>query len=193
MPVDTAAAPDLNCPGSSGARPCTLPDMPTLQVEGPYEVNFWLNDRGTKHIEAEQGREFFEEWEGLAECRGCYIFAIRSGRGIRGAYVGKATKGFAQEVFAVDKLQKYNTALHRWDHGSPVLIFVVMPAGTRSGKVIREVEEYLIRSVKRAWPDILNKHHTGADDWEIAGVTADQPGRQSSSVVALAQLLRFGK
>jgi hypothetical protein len=167
--------------------------MSTLQVLGPFEAGCWINDRGTKHIEAEHGREFFEQWEPLRKARGCYIFAIRSGRGIRGAYVGKATKGFGQEVFAVDKLQKYNTALHMWGHGTPVIFFIVMPRRSRSGKVIKDVEEYLIRSVKRAWPDILNKHHTGADDWEICGVTADHPGRLSASEAELARLLKFGK
>ena len=165
--------------------------MPTLEVEGPYEVRFETNARGTKHIEASHGRAFFEDWDGLAQCCGCYIFAIRSGRGIRAAYVGKATKGFGREVFAVDKLQKYNTALHTWHHGSPVLLFVVMPGRSSSSKVITDVEEYLIRSVKRAWPDILNKHHTGADDWDISGVTADHKGRLSQSEATLSRLLKF--
>jgi len=165
--------------------------MPTLDVEGPYEVKFQSNARGTKRIEAADGREFFEEWEGLAGHCGCYIFAIRSGRGIRAAYVGKATKGFGREVFAVDKLQKYNTALNIWDHGSPVLLFVVMPGRSTSSKVITDVEEYLIRSVKRACPDILNKHHTGADDWDISGVTADHRGRLSQPEAALSRLLKF--
>jgi hypothetical protein len=163
----------------------------TLEVQGPFDVECWLNDRGTKRIDATHGREFFEENEWLIRRRGCYVFAIRSGRGLRAAYVGKATKGFGQEVFAVDKLNKYNNALYKWDHGSPVLLFVLTPPSIRSAPLITDVEEYLIRSVKRVWPDILNIHHTGPDSWDISGVTADHAGRRSQAESALAQLLKL--
>ena len=91
----------------------------------------------------------------------------------------------------MDKLQKYNTALHTWEHGSPVLLFVLTPPRVRSAKLITDVEEYLIRSTKRVWPDILNKHHTGPDSWDISGVTADHPGRRSAPESALSQLLKL--
>ena len=165
--------------------------MVTLEVEGPLKVEYVSNDRGAKHIEPEDARAFFEKFEHLADRRGCYIFAIRSGRGTRAAYVGKATKRFHQEVFAVDKLQKYNTALHIWDHGTPVLFFVLTPPRVRSNGLITDVEEYLIRSAKRAWPDLLNKHHTGPDDWDISGVTAPHRGRNSRPEAELSRLLKF--
>lgn len=165
--------------------------MVTLEVEGPFEVSYWTNNRGTKSIDAVHGREFFDVNEWLIERRGCYIFAIRGGRGLRAVYVGKATKGFGQEVFAVGKLNKYNSALCTWDHGRPVLLFVMTPPRITSGPLITDVEEYLIRSVKRVWPDILNKHHTGPDSWDISGVTADHAGRRSQPEQVLAQLLKL--
>jgi len=163
----------------------------SLEVAGPFETECDLNNRGTKHIHAGHGREFFEENEWLAKRRGCYIFGIKSGRGLRAAYVGKATKRFDQEVFATDKLNKYNKALHKWDHGSPVLLFVLTPTAVWSAPLITDVEEYLIRSVKRVWPEILNKHHTGADSWDISGVTADHPGKRSRAESVLSQLLKL--
>lgn len=63
--------------------------------------------------------------------------------------------------------------------------------GLRRAGLITDVEEYLIRSAKRVWPDILNKHHTGSDSWDISGVTAVHPGRRSKSELALNQLLKL--
>jgi hypothetical protein len=164
--------------------------MQTLEVEGPYEVPYDDNERGAKHVTSECGRIFFDVYDGLSERRGCYIFAIRN-RGLRAGYVGKATKGFGQEVFAADKLQKFNTALHEWPHGTPVLLFVLTPPRVHSSALITDVEEYLIRSAKRAWPDVLNKHHTGPDDWEISGVTVPHAGRRSGAEADLVRLLKF--
>jgi hypothetical protein len=166
--------------------------MPTrsLDVDGPHEVYYSVNSKKAKHITKEDGRAFWDDDEDLGERRGCYIFAIRTS-GLRAAYVGKATKSFRQEVFAADKLQKYNTALHEWSHGTPVLLFVLTPERVTSSHLITDVEEYLIRSAKRAWPELLNKHHTGPDDWEICGVTSPHKGRRSAAELALAHLLKF--
>ncbi len=161
----------------------------SLTVEVPYEVPCMLNARGTKHITADDGRCFFDEHEELADRRGCYLFAIRSGRGLRAAYVGLASRRFSSEVFAVDKLQKFNTAMHQWDHGTPLLLFVVTPPRVRSLALIRDVEQWLIREAQRAWPDLLNKHHTGADNWEIPGITIAHRGRLSEPERELGRLL----
>src|ERR1700722_11528644 len=135
-------------PGPRSSRPhmaqprVVYGEMHTLSVEGPYRVPCEVNDRGTKHISAKCGRDFFQfidgdvkDGHGLARHKGCYLFAIQT-RSLRAAYVGKATKTFGQEVFAADKLLKYNTAVHRWPHGTPVLLFVIMPHGIRSAKLI---------------------------------------------------------
>jgi len=165
--------------------------MVTLEVQGPYEISFDKNRGKTKRIGKEHGRGFFDEHDALADRRGCYLFGIRT-KGLRAVYVGKATQNFAQEVFAVDKLNKYNDALHEESHGTPVMLFVVTPTRIHSEKLITDVEEYLIRSAKRVWPGLLNKHHAGADDWKISGVTAAHRGRRSASELALMQLLKLG-
>jgi len=162
--------------------------MVTLDVVGPCDVFHSVNDRGAKHIVADDGRAFFADWPDLEDRRGCYLFAIRN-RGLRAAYVGRATRCFGQEVFTADKLQKYNTALHDWPHGTPVLLFVVTPPRVHSVDLIAQVERYLIRSAKRAWPDLLNKHHAGPDDWDISGVTSPHAGRRSAPETQLVRLL----
>jgi hypothetical protein len=162
--------------------------MQTLDVEGPYEVPYTPNEHGAKNVAASHGRDFFAERSELADRRGCYLFAIRN-RGMRAVYVGKATRGFGQEAFALDKLVKLNKALHRWPHGTPVVLFVVTPPRVHSTKLITDVEEYMIRNAKRMFPELLNKHHAGPDDWQIAGVTSSGPGRRSEAQTQLTRLL----
>ena len=43
--------------------------------------------------------EFWESNKKYEPRRGCYVFAIRAGRGYTPGYIGKATKGFKNEVF----------------------------------------------------------------------------------------------
>jgi hypothetical protein len=166
--------------------------MPELGVDGPYEIAYETNRHGTKHIYANHGREFFEKKNAahLRSRRGCYLFAIRN-RGHRAVYVGKAAHGFDREVFTPDKLNKYNGALHEWPHGTPVLLFVTTPTNIWSESLIIEVERHLIRLAKRAWPDLLNVHHAGADNWDITGVTAPHRGRRSVAESTLVKLLKF--
>lgn len=156
---------------------------------GPYEIPVEKNAKGTKLVTRDLAREFFEFDEGLGRGRGCYIFAIRN-RGLRAVYVGKATKSFQQEVFTADKLQKLNEALHAWTHGTPVVYFIVAPARL-SADTIAETERYLIQIAKRAWPDMLNIHHSGAPDWEIRGVTSSHPGTKSDAAADLISMLKL--
>ncbi|MCC6623562.1 MAG: hypothetical protein IT385_20045 [Deltaproteobacteria bacterium] len=161
-----------------------------LNVFGPYEIPYETNDRSAKYVSADDGRQFFDDNPDLATGRGCYLFAIRT-RGLRAVYVGKATRDFRREVFTADKLQKLNSALHAWPRGTPVALFVVTPPRVHSPALISDVERYLIRSAKRAWPDLLNIHHVGENDWEIRGVTAAHKGTPSEAAQALTRLLKL--
>jgi hypothetical protein len=133
---------------------------------GPYEIPVEKNAKGTKLVTRDLAREFFEFDEGLGRGRGCYIFAIRN-RGLRAVYVGKATKSFQQVVY-----------------------FIVAPARL-SADTIAETERYLIQVAKRAWPDMLNIHHSGAPDWEIRGVTSSHPGTKSDAAADLISMLKL--
>jgi hypothetical protein len=164
--------------------------MTSLEVSGPHSVPYEKNARSAKQITNANGSAFFAEFEEFAQRRGCYLFAIRS-HGLRATYVGRATAGFGQEVFAADKLVKFNKALHLWPHGTPVLFFVMTPPRISSPPLIAEVEKYLIRSAKRAWPELLNTHHAGPDNWDIRGVTAPHPGPLSNAEMAFMNILKF--
>lgn len=158
-------------------------------VDGPYVVGTSRNRRGGKLIAP---ADFWDDDDGLGSERGCYIFAIRN-RGIMPAYVGKATKTFKQEIFTPHKLNKYNEALHRWPHGTPVLLFVTTyrRKGVGLAKKISALETFLIKASTLANPDLLNVHHTGPDDWEIKGVTAPHKGAKSEGEKALIRIIKF--
>lgn len=69
--------------------------MHRFKVEGPLEVPF-SQGKAAKSISPKEAKEFWEHHPHLERGRGCYIFAIRAGRGITPAYVGKATKTFSK-------------------------------------------------------------------------------------------------
>jgi hypothetical protein len=80
---------------------------------------------------------FDDFWNGdskaafLAEERGCYVFAIRSGGGMQPIYIGKATKSFRQETFNPANKHKYHNGFSDYAKGTPLMFFVV--SSTRKG------------------------------------------------------------
>jgi hypothetical protein len=56
----------------------------------------------------------------IANGVGCNVFGIRAGKGMTPLYVGKATKSFAEETFAADKLNKYYYGLTQYRKGTPI-------------------------------------------------------------------------
>ena len=88
---------------------------------GRFEVP---RKRDTNHVDmSKQAKAKFwakvEEVDpGLSKACGCYLFAISASGAIKPWYVGKAEKGFKQEVFTPTKLGHYNEVLAR-PHGRP--------------------------------------------------------------------------
>jgi hypothetical protein len=61
--------------------------------------------------------------EGLRDACGCYVFAMRAGKGTRPWYVGLAQRSsFQHECFTPDKKVKYQGVLNRMK-GTPLLYF----------------------------------------------------------------------
>jgi hypothetical protein len=121
--------------------------MNTLfQVHGPFEVPTHRG-RAARFINEEMGRQFWKENPNLAYRRGCYVFAIRAGRGATPLYVGMARDKFKQEVFAHHKLTRYQEGLADYSRGTPVLFFLMLPEqrGKPNTTAIRELERFLIQ------------------------------------------------
>ena len=83
--------------------------MPTFEVKGPLKVPTY-DGKAAKIVDSDRLGEFWNLSGGLAQRRGCYVFAVRASKGIRPIYVGRATKRFKSEVFAPHKLEKYQRA-----------------------------------------------------------------------------------
>ncbi len=114
---------------------------------------------------------------------GCYVFAIRAGRGYTPYYVGKATKTFKQEVFTPHKLNRYHETLVNVKKGTPVLFFVKHPIqkGKNNARVIKAVEDFLIATAAATNPELVNVKGTKPPKWTIKGVLRSKAGKPSKS------------
>ena len=117
---------------------------------------------------------------------GCYAFALRAGKGFMPYYVGKATKGFKQEVFTDHKLKKYHEVLVKGSKGTPVLFFVVHPVqqGKDNARVIGDLEKFLIQALVAKNPeDQVNKQNAAPRPWSIKGVLGGPRGKPSNQAI----------
>jgi hypothetical protein len=143
--------------------------MKVYQNYGPFEIPRTNSNVSLSHVV-----QFFTQLEriepGLKNARGCYVFAMRAGKGIRPWYVGKATgnSGFEQEALHSDKLAKYNTVIARYRKGTPVLFFLARRTGndTRFSASTYEsdakwLERYLLGFAWEANPNLVNNRDTG--------------------------------
>ena len=143
-------------------------------VSGPHVIPTKIISKGVKHLDLSNDavEEFWErekEKTGLPidEAVGCYIYAIRAGKGITPWYVGQAKKSFYKEVFSPDKYRKYKEHYEGIKKGTPVVLLVIRqtPKGKIENVKIAEteanwVEDYLIRRALDKNPHLLNKQKT---------------------------------
>jgi hypothetical protein len=154
--------------------------MAVFSVEGPFKVPTYQG-KAAKIVDSEAISAFWESVGVVAKRRGCYLFAVRAGKGIRPVYVGKATKTFKQEVFTPHKLEKYQRCLADFKKGTPVLFFLPAPSGKGKPnlKAIGELEDYLIQTAVSKNPALLNVRGTERENWGIAGVLRGGVGKPS--------------
>ena len=151
-----------------------------FSVTGPLAIPF-QQGKASKIVSSAEAASFWEEHPSLADRRGCYVFAIRAGRGITPAYVGRATKTFRQEVFARDKIAKYQHVLAEYRRGTPVIFLLAAPQGRGKPNVsiVRELESFLIQSALSVNADLVNVHGTKRAQFSIAGVLRGGKGKPS--------------
>lgn len=141
-------------------------------VEGPYV----LERHGKKKLITRESqlklKEELEQYDsGVANACGCYIFAIRAGKGYTPYYVGQACKrSLLSEAMNSNNVGRYNDVLNE-RNGNPVLFFV--PLMTESGRYRRRpsgkgakipaldfLERWLISCSIRKNPDLINNKET---------------------------------
>ena len=132
---------------------------------------------------------------GLSEARGCYIFAIRAGKGIKPWYVGQSKGPFKKECFQPHKIVHYNKVLSNTAKGTPILLLVVRLTDQR--KISKRqlprveadfVEQLLIGHALSANKGLINKKNTKfLKELRVPGVLNSPPGNLRKE----AELLRF--
>jgi len=118
------------------------------QIFGPFELpqTSSHNRLDDKKIKKDFWDQVELEVDGLPNACGCYIFAVRAGKGALPWYVGKASRqSFKQECLQSHKLVKYNEILNK-RRGTPLLFLIskVTPTGKFSSK----------SNSKNGYPDI---------------------------------------
>jgi hypothetical protein len=148
-------------------------------AHGPFKVPTTKLASGSKTIGKDQVAQFWESNDEFAEEVGVYVFAIKAGQGITPMYIGKATKSFAQESFATDKLNKYFHAMGGYLKGTPMMFFVMYPVkrGKVNVKEIGELEKFLIQQGRIINPNLVNKVHAKLPSWSIDGVLRSKTKR----------------
>jgi hypothetical protein len=163
-----------------------------FSVSGPLEVPVYRG-KAARTLTEENVKEFWRHHPEIGAHRGCYVFAIRAGRGFTPGYVGKATKTFKQETLQPHKLAKYQRFLAEYHKGTPVLFFIVAPKrrGKSNATHIGELEDFLIQVAVAANPHLLNIKGTKEEEWSISGVLRSRQGKRSHSAKQLASTLKI--
>ncbi len=162
------------------------------EVHGPFELPFRRNDKGAKHISADPDGSFWEKvGPELANGKGCYAMGVRTAHDtFVPFYAGKAGVSFSQELFAPDKLNKFNKAVFLAPRGTPVVALLLVPESRWSSKLIREIERALIRLAASINPDLINKYLTnGEEEVERAAKPGAKTVKPTVSIAALRRML----
>lgn len=166
--------------------------MTEFAVSGPKVIDVYKGVAG-RIITDDNIAEFWRSNRSLATKIGCYLFAIRAGKGYAPIYVGKATKGFKQETFTPHKLSKYQQAMVDYSKATPVMFFIVYPRkkGPTNEKQIKKLEEFLIQTSVAANPDLMNIRGIKSQSWSIKGVLRSSKGPPTIDAKELKKTLNI--
>ncbi len=138
------------------------------------------------------------EIPGLSKARGCYIFAIKAGRGIKPWYVGQTKKTFRDECFQPQKKAHYNNVINDTAKGTPVMLLVARHTSEKKTKLsktlpVKEadfVEQLLISSALSANSDLVNTKNTRyIKKIKIPGLLNSPPGNPGGKASLLRSVL----
>ena len=163
------------------------------EVLGPVQIPYEINSNRSKFITKRLGLEQIQS-EGYSELRGCYIFCMTGSHGsIKPYYVGKSAKSFTAEAFTSDKVNKYNSVLHRVTHGKPVMMFVVpvVLQGKFNSRALTALEQYLIGLAYQCNSDIQNIQGIPRSTFEIIGIHRPKKGPKSQSLTAFTRAFKI--
>jgi len=167
--------------------------MPTLfKIQGPFPVPFYIG-KGGRTIRGENIGEFWAAHHSIEDNYGCYVFAIRAGRGYTPVYVGQAKVSFRQEIFAPHKVVKYQEALAECAKGTPVVFVICSPLkkGPRNVSHIEDLEDYLIQTAVSVNPNLKNIQGTTQEEWGIVGVLRGGSGKKGKAAAEFTRCMKI--
>lgn len=131
-------------------------------VYGPFDTPIQRKERGSISFPNQNSPKLFAMSGANAHAGdvGCYVMARQFGASFTPLYVGKATQNFAQEVFDVDKREKYRLAAEKFPTGNFVLFLLVPKPGHTLGRAnaIRDLEKHLVEKGKQVNSKLQNKN-----------------------------------
>lgn len=152
-----------------------------LVVFGPFDIPYGAGNGSSKRIDKSHAQEFVEylKRESLATKHGCYIFALKAGKGFSPWYVGMTSRGFGKECMETYQRDLYNGLLYAGRKGRPVMYFVAAPDTKNKipAAVCDELEEVLIQSAHARNPGLLNSKRKKIADWSVHGVIRSGKGK----------------
>lgn len=162
--------------------------MTIFKIEGPFPVP---NQSGTTaKMVAEDPTEFWKICHAIKDRIGCYVFALRAGKGITPLYVGKTINSFEKECFTDHKIKHYNYALAPYLKGTPVMFFVLYPK--KKGKVnvadINDAEDFFIQVGRTINPQLRNIKGAKLPTWGVQGVIRGGKGKASKPAKDFCQV-----
>ncbi len=143
-----------------------------FKIYGPFDIPI-EEGQSKKTIDKEDILNFWKDVEGgehgLSKACGCYVFGLKTDKGAKPWYVGKAEKQtFGEECFTPSKLNYYHSSLLH-STGSPVMFFIAK-CSEKKGKFsrptkaeyedVRFVEKMFIELAFRKNEKLWNKQHT---------------------------------
>jgi hypothetical protein len=161
-----------------------------FRVEGPYKIKKSRKKQGYS-IDKEAVRRFWTENQHIADEVGCYVFSLRTGRGLMPFYVGQSKTGFRHECFTDDKICHYHETIV--DHcGTPFMFFLVKHSGPNAilETCLNQVENYLIQLASQRNPHLENVKRVA---WSVHGIFNSPRGQPSHSAKQLRRLLGISR
>ncbi|QGM44455.1 hypothetical protein [Methylocystis heyeri] len=126
-------------------------------------------------------------WEGLSDACGCYVFAVRAGKGFTPFYAGQqaCARPLVAEALNPANITKYNGVPHK--KGNPVIFLLPMVTSTgrlrkrpENGKSLRTInflEDWLIATCLVKNPDLINNRKTKIlRNIHVTGILNARPG-----------------
>ena len=163
--------------------------MTSYKVHEPLEISCEKTKSGRALVFEDFWSRHSKAGE-LADKRGCYVFALRTGRGLKPLYVGKALKSFQKETFAATNLKRFQNGFASCGKGTPVVFFVAHPGdnGRLDAREIEQVEEYLIQVGAAKNPELENVKSMRHPTWSIQGVIRSGQGKRSRAEQSFRRL-----